>query len=627
MNNVVNFESREARINREIDSNVAAIVAQPRFELPKSDTALVTCFINKIQGTYDVERAKRDTDNAIELLYIAYNTTPQRVGEIRVGISAIMNKLITAQQKSELIMREAMSTATSIGKSLDDFFPDWLDVKEANDQAEIKAFVSKDLVKLATKIRDKALDVRDKLLTIASSYDGIIKDTVAATNKSETALGKEIEDRVAIEKEINEANARREQLESLVADLKTQVAEFERKARDYEQRANTAEQRAFVMSIIRVGAQMISEAIPAIAMAAGGPASMLVSSLGGMIDGQGKSGSGQSKGGDASSQSGSGQPSGSGKSGGDDAAKAETELSEKKAALKQSEAKRDELKSGIKTLEDSKKALEAEAAGSDPSSSKAVELAELDKRLKARTEQLKAEEDKIAQQQTLISSLQASLSALDKGLGKLSDEQQQQAASLREIQMQMINKAEAYEKERRNQSAELIKVNALLKGQQSTQETIKLAIQSLNVSISALKRMKEIVEEIAFFFKTFADFMQAVAEEAQQQVKSIESVAELDVIRKNRFAQLVKSVDEFFVRQTAEWYAVTIVCDRFHSGFAEGWSTLNKLQGTYLTEPELVTYLETASGRIREIVAEREAAADAKIATLNAYRNDLSESA
>ena len=65
MNNVVTFESRTAQINSAIDAGVDAIVSQPNFSLPKSDTALVRSYVDKIQGTYDVERAKRDTDNQI----------------------------------------------------------------------------------------------------------------------------------------------------------------------------------------------------------------------------------------------------------------------------------------------------------------------------------------------------------------------------------------------------------------------------------------------------------------------------------------------------------------------------------------------------------------------------------
>ena len=621
MNNVVTFESREAKIKSEIDASVDTILSQPKFNLPKSDTALVRSYVDKIQGTYDVERAKRDTDNAIDLLYIAYNTTPQEEGDVRVRISAIMNKLITAQQKSELTMRSAMDEAGRIGNAIADLFPDWLDVREENDQAEIKAFVSNDLIKLAKNVRDRALSVRNELLVIASTYDVIIKDTVQTTDKSETVLSKRLIDKAAIEREITEAGARREQLESLVNDLRVQVAEFEKKASEYEKRANTAEQRAFVMSIVRVGAQMISSAIPAIAMVAGGPASMLASSVGGALSGQPKGGQdadGQGQGGSSRN------PAAGGKG---DAAAKQSELSEQKAELRKSQEKRDALKGDIKSLEESKSKLVDEGAGADPKSSKAVELAELEKRLKTRSDELKAQEEKVAKQETLVSSLQASLDALDKGLGKLSDEQQQQAASLREIQMQMIDKAEAYEKERRTQSAELVKINALLKGKQTEDDKIQLAVQSLNVSLSALKRMKEIIEEVAFFFKTFADFMQAIADDAQHQISGIESVAELEVIRKNRFAQLVRSVDEFFVRQTGQWHAVVIVCDRFSRSFADGWSKLNKLSGKYLTGSELTTYLSVASEKLTEIVAEREAAADAKIASLQAYRQDLNKSA
>ena len=64
------------------------------------------------------------------------------------------------------------------------------------------------------------------------------------------------------------------------------------------------------------------------------------------------------------------------------------------------------------------------------------------------------------------------------------------------MQMNMLDKADQYEKERRTQSAELVKISALLKGQRSQQETIQLAIKSLNLSLSALKRTKEIVEEM-----------------------------------------------------------------------------------------------------------------------------------
>jgi hypothetical protein len=139
--------------------------------------------------------------------------------------------------------------------------------------------------------------------------------------------------------------------------------------------------------------------------------------------------------------------------------------------------------------------------------------------------------------------------------------------------------------------------------------------------------MKELIVEIAFIFKGYAYVMQAVAHDAQHQKHVNENVAGQETIRRNRFAQLVRSVDEFFVRQTAQWHAVVTVSDRFNRSFAHGWSKLNGLQGSYITGPALTNYMAEASEKVSAIVAEREAAADAKIASLQAYRQDMSKTA
>lgn len=49
MNNVVNLESREAKLNSAIDADVEAIVSKPEFSLPKADTALVRYYVDKIR--------------------------------------------------------------------------------------------------------------------------------------------------------------------------------------------------------------------------------------------------------------------------------------------------------------------------------------------------------------------------------------------------------------------------------------------------------------------------------------------------------------------------------------------------------------------------------------------------
>lgn len=278
MNNIERFESLEQKLNVSINSELEKICSQVPITLPKATDTISQHYITKLKGRYDIERSKKDTDNAIELLYIAYNTTPQSNGSIRVKISEVMSALIKAQQKSEVTMSKALRIADYIQKQISDFFPDWLDIKEGNEAAEIKDFVTTDMRELATIIRDKATEVQNDLLNISTNYEAIIDETKSASNSSEEALSTKLKDKAAIEKEINEANARREQLESLVDDLQERVAKFEKMARDYESRAETAEERAFVMSIVQAGAQIVSAALPAVAMAAGGPGSFLAAS-------------------------------------------------------------------------------------------------------------------------------------------------------------------------------------------------------------------------------------------------------------------------------------------------------------------------------------------------------------
>jgi len=274
MGNTVVFESREAKLNDAIEDQVGKLAAAKPLKLPGRDAEASRLYVQKIEGTYNVERAKKDTDNAIDLLYIAYNTTPQTEGKIRVQISEIMGRLIKAQQESQREMQGAMRVAASVLRSLGDTFPDWLDVRECKGLedtkgvAEIKTFIKKDILDLADEIKKAALGVKSKLEGIAATYDDIIKDTVAATSESETALAERLKDKAALEKDINETNARREQLDELVKDLQSEVEKYDKMARDYESRANTAEERAFIMSIVQIGAQMLAGVIPAIVTAA-----------------------------------------------------------------------------------------------------------------------------------------------------------------------------------------------------------------------------------------------------------------------------------------------------------------------------------------------------------------------
>lgn len=643
MNNIERFESLEQKLNVSINNELEKICSQAPISLPKATDTISQHYITKLKGRYDIERSKKDTDNAIELLYIAYNTTPQSNGSIRVKVSEIMSALIKAQQKSEVTMSKALRIADYIQKQISDFFPDWLDIKEGNEAAEIKDFVTTDMRELATIIRDKATEVQNDLLNISTNYETIIDETKSASNSSEEALSTKLKDKAAIEKEINEANARREQLESLVDDLQERVAKFEKMARDYESRAETAEERAFVMSIVQAGAQIVSAALPAVAMAAGGPGSFLAASTMSSIN---QTGTVPAATGDSTSSSTTDSAT--------NEAQLRSQISEIEARKKTADAKKNEILLKISDLEQQKIALieadksskqpatntddaedsekpesdeeaQATTANDEPVSSN-PEIKAIEVRIASARKELELATDNADQIGAALAGLNQSLNQLSETMGKMSQTQQDQASSLREMQMKMLDKVEEYENEKRNQTAELIKIKALLKGNRSEEETIQLAIKSLNLSLSALKRAKEIIQEIAFFFKSFADFMSQISTEASQQVESIDKTAEKTTLRRNRLAQVITTADHFFVNQTAEWHAVTAVSDKFCQNFADGWTKLNRLNGTYITGDELSAYLIEASAKLEQIADERQQASDAKVAYINQARSELAAS-
>lgn len=583
MSEIVSFTNRNVLLENQITEQVQSIVSAQPLQLPGAESPLVASFKKKIEGNYQIDRAKTDTDHAIELLYIAYNTTPQAQGAIRVRIANIMNRLIQAQQQSERSIKGAVRVARSIGTRLRTVLPDWLDVKEGNDAEEIRQYVGGELLEMARHIAQAAAGVRGNLATIVDTYEQILRDIEAVMASSEIALSETLEANRKIKQEILEATARRDELDSLVTALQEQVNRFDKLAREYGQQAKGAEQKAFWASLISGVTQVLSAVLPIAAMGATGGSSALLGAT--------------SVGALANQYSANADP---------------TKLVEK-ANL---ETKRVAQGKVVTDLQRTLAELEAqrEAAASE------LAVEELDKRL----ERVRGE---LREAQALLGGTEQQLGALLRELanaasdvgGQLRD----QALSLRQLERQMLDNVERYEGVKREQAAELVRITVLLDGARSEQSSIELAVKSLNLSVAALKRSKEIVEEIAFFFKSFTDFMQLIIDEALERVEDYERAGSSESLRRNRLAQLVLATDQFFVTQAAEWLAVSAVSEDFVQVFNDGWSKLNKLSGTYITGDALEAYLVQASHQLKVIVEEREAASAQRIASLRSYRAEL----
>ncbi|TFF38615.1 tyrosyl-tRNA deacylase [Pseudomonas sp. RIT623] len=583
MSEIVSYTNRNILLESQIDEQVEALIRANPLQLPAANAPLVTTFKKKLEGNYEIARAKTDTDHAIELLYIAYNTTPQEQGAIRIRIARIMNELIRAQQDSERTIKGAARIAARIGRQLNDQLPDWLDVREEADAAEIRAFVSGDLLELAKGIVDDAATVQFSLGTIVDRYEQILRDVEAVMADSELALSETIEANQRIKKEIVESTAKREQLDKLVSELKQQVDRFEKLASQYGAQADSAEKKAFWASLLKNLTQVLAAVVPLAAIGASGGAGALmgaatVGSLGRQSNGSVDPG----------------------------------KLVEK-ARL---EGLRDSQADIVEALSRKVDELNAqrEAATSE------LERETLDKSLAQARAELEAAKKKLGGLEQQVAGLLRELSDAAADFG---EQMKEQAMTLRELERQMLDNVEKYENARREQAAELVRITILLNGQRDEQQSIELAVKSLNLSVAALKRSKEIVEEIAFFFKSFADFMQLIIDDAQERVDDYDRAGSSESLRRNRLNQLIATTDRFFVTQAGQWHAVGAVSAEFAQIFNDGWSKLNKLSGSYITGDELKAYLVQASHQLKVIAEDREAASNQRIASLNDYRAEL----
>jgi len=604
--------SVEFDVNKRIDARVEEILEGESITLPGVGHPLVDDYVQKIEGTYDVTRSKDDTDNAIDLLYIAYNTTPQEEGNIRVGIDDLMADLIQTQQDSELEMKKATEFAGHIPTSLSDTFGDWKEARDSDNSQDLKDFVGEGLFDLAEEIKSKAEQISGSLAKIAEAYDGIIDRTTKTTHQGEKALARRLKNKKDIEKEIVKNNADRAKLESLVEDLQNDIKKYDKMANEYKSRAETAEERAFIMSIVRVGAQMISSTVPAITQAvttgitgaATGGTSLIAAAAAGTVRQMTNSVTATT---DSDNTA--------------EVIETKKDIADKRAEKNTAEREKKELEKKAGELTDERAKIEGDEE--TDVETKATQLEAVDKRIEANEAEIKKKNSAIDVVTAALDGLNAALKTLDKTMGEMAEKQEQQGTNLRDLQMKMLEKVEAYETEKRTQAAELVKINALLTGQRTEEETIQLAIKSLNLSLKALKRMREIILEISFFFKSFASFMQQVMENSGEESKLIQKAIDRDTLSKSFTRRIKRNTNDFFVTQTAEWHAVEIVSAKFVDNFAEGWSKLNKLSGTYLTGAELKSYFDVAALKIADISLKRKQAANAKLAELNRYRDRI----
>ncbi|PKC45539.1 tyrosyl-tRNA deacylase [Pantoea ananatis] len=612
MKEATNVVSVEFDVVKRINQSVQGIIKAETLVLPGADSPLTLDYIRRIEGRYDVARSRLDTDNAIDLLYIAYNTTPQKYGSIRNDVEKLIMMVLAAQASSENKMTYIMRESATLTEKLRNRFEDWASKRGSADAAVLKVFLDKKLLRLVSEIKQKAETISKELGNIVSQYDDIVALTTATIAKSQTALSDEIKISEEIAQDIATKTAEKARIDSLVRSLESDITEYQALADGFQRRAETAEQRAFIMSVVQVGAQMVSAMAPAIVAGLTGAATGGVSLVATAACGT------------ASNLLNSGKTATESASAADEL-RTKKEISEKSSEKSVAEAEKAELEAQATALKAEKKKIEDDADADE--ASRAVRIGAIDKRIQDKESAIQEKDKKIAAAAAALEALAAAAKVLDEKMGKMAEKQEQAATGLREMQMKMLEHVREYNKEKHKQDAELAQITVLLRTFDMKQDSARLSVQSLNLSLAALNKMREIILGIQGFFSSFAAFMASVMAESDVQADMLEEALSDDEFDDPDFvSRIARRNDAFFVTQVAEWQAINNVSARFEENFNEGKRKLNALKGDYLYGTALEAYLRTAADKIDEIVATRKQAAQERELALNAYKDEISQS-
>ncbi|WDY55607.1 hypothetical protein [Pseudomonas sp. PSKL.D1] len=576
MTNYLSPTSRNLLLEYEISSHVEALIGATTLKAPNSASPLVKCFVSKVEGNFSFETIERDVEHAVDLLFIAYNATPLRYSQQRIAISHVMDNFVDVQQAAEFAIQDSIREAAAIRKKLDAAMKKWLPIRRSNDADQIKQCVLTELRPLASYIIEVATAVEAGLSGIVRQYDAIIKAAENCTARSEKDLGNAIKLERSVLDDINKAKADRDRLDSSVADLRKEIDRFRALAQSYRKQADSQEKRAFWQKLVNVVVHVFVPIVPLVAGKAIG--------AGGV---------------------------------GTQAALDEVQIGAEDVV------KKNDLQAQIKAQQAVVKSTQGDVAQLE--AAVAAGKTELEKN--QQTKRLAAERTKLASEQTKLVKLESQLAELLRKIDKATSSDKPKEQSLRQAQYAMMNKVRAYRRIESEQVLELRKVKNLLTKKQDEKRDVELVLRCLNISVSALKRCKEVLLSVAALFQSFAEFMQLIVDEAQLRLEEFDQVEAKSQLRKQYLEHLKESNDRFFITQTAEWLAVGLVADKCERVLNGSWTKLCELTGDHITRLRIDQFLADASIKLEAIAEEREAFTHQQLVSMDHYENELKKQA
>ena len=170
----------------------------------------------------------------------------------------------------------------------------------------------------------------------------------------------------------------------------------------------------------------------------------------------------------------------------------------------------------------------------------------------------------------------------------------------------LLEKVSEYEKHLGLHEDGLDKITTLLMGCCRQQKSAEFAFRAFNLSLGALARNKEIIEEMAFFFSSFSDLMQAMLAEAQLRFGIYKGLDQQREFAENKLHRLMRATDALFIEQVAQWLAVHRLAGIFAQTFNSSWRRLNSLSALYLPSDEFDTHLEKIIKYLADVAEQRQ---------------------
>ncbi|MDF0729494.1 hypothetical protein P0Y43_01975 [Pseudomonas entomophila] len=480
MSDLVDFKSQTREITERICAQVAELAAAQPLALPTAQAAIVDSFVEKIAGAYHIPDFQGDTAHAIDLLFIAYNVTPQDHDGIRIQINSIMDKLIDAQQRSERVVSQAATVAQGIYTQLGLCLQKWLMVKQEGDYAAVRSFVSEPLLALARGIGNEASQIGKALQSIADDYDARLRETLKVHAESEVALSALMNGGQVLAVELKEARQRREDLATVIAALREGIASHEELVR----RAGLS-----LHALVALGSQSVSVLLPFSAFQTRENASLIAASRFSNVSGT--------------------------------------------ADARQADERQDERSSAMQAI-------------------------------------------------------------------------------LR-LHITLLENVLLYEGLVQAEEDESIRIKTLLADGCRQEKSKELAMRAFNLSLQALARNREIVEVMAFFFRSFSTFILAIVNDSNERIERYGHVKQEGAAGPHYVVALVKSIDEAFIEYAGQWLAVARLAERFAETFNKGWNRLNILSGTYIQGRELNDLLQEFIAHLNQLADARKQRAQSRL--------------